>query len=302
MPEAIMKNSSHKNIEDALFENYLKYFKTAEERRRWNVWKDFAWNTANRNAGEDVAEIVEAFSSIEMFLPDYTAKILELVRKSRGRAWFQANWGYEESKHSLVLVEWLVRSGYRNANGLREYENSLLENGEWELPFDTPARMIVYTMIQEKATQINYVNLRRVAEERGDLLLGAILRRVAADEAAHFDFFRRGVMVFLRHARNQMLDDLRFVFARFKMPALSLVPDWDFREKTIRRLGVYGAREFLRDVYLPILADLRLSPEELVYLGARRRAIEAAEERREKSLATARVYSFPNDFRVGENL
>jgi acyl-[acyl-carrier-protein] desaturase len=291
-----MKHTNHKLIEDALFENYLRYFKTTEERRRWNVWKDFEWNKANRAAGEDVAQIVEAFSSIEMFLPDYTAKILELVRKSRGRAWFQANWGYEESKHSLVLAEWLVRSGYRSASGLHEYENDLLERGEWELPFDTPSQMIVYTMIQERATQLNYVNLRGVAAGRGDTLLDAILRRVAADEAAHFDFFRRGVSVFLQHARNQTLDDLKFVFRNFKMPALSLVPDWEAREKTIRRLGVYGAREYLLDVYLPILADLRLSPDELAYLGAPSRAVEAAAERQEKSLATRKVYSIPNGF------
>jgi hypothetical protein len=32
------------------------------------------------------------------------------VRGSRGRAWFHANWGYEESKHSMALGDWLLRS------------------------------------------------------------------------------------------------------------------------------------------------------------------------------------------------
>lgn len=282
-----------KKIEDEFFNNYLEFFKVAESRRRWNVWNDFEWDKANGDAGEDVAQIVEAFSSVEMFLPDYTAKILELVRKSRGRAWFQANWGYEESKHSLVLAEWLVRSGYRRASSLHEYESSLLDNGEWELPFDTPSQMIIYTMIQEKATQLNYVNLRRIATERGDAVLDSILRRVAADEAAHFDFFRRGVTVFLRHARSAALDDLKFVFRRFRMPALTLIPGWENHEKTIRRLGVYGPREYLTQVYKPIILNLQLSADELIYIGAPRAFVQEAEERREKSRTTEKVYSIP---------
>src|SRR5690242_20415647 len=123
-------------IEEKFFNQYLEYFKLAEDRRRWNIWKDIPWEEVNRDASPLIAEVVEAFSAVEMFLPDYTAKILQMIRKSRGRAWFQANWGYEESKHSLTLAEWLVVSGQRTEEGMRAYENSLLDNSEWELPFD----------------------------------------------------------------------------------------------------------------------------------------------------------------------
>jgi acyl-[acyl-carrier-protein] desaturase len=48
-----------------------------------------------------------------MYLPDFTAKLLNMIRRSRGRAWFHVNWGYEESKHSLALEAWLLASGHR---------------------------------------------------------------------------------------------------------------------------------------------------------------------------------------------
>src|SRR5258708_4750458 len=115
-------------IEQRFFEHYLEYFKLAEDRRRWNLWKDVPWDKCNPNASPLIADVVEAFSAVEMFLPDYTAKILQLIRKSRGRAWFQANWGYEESKHSLTLAEWLVRSRQRSAEGMPAYEKPLLDN------------------------------------------------------------------------------------------------------------------------------------------------------------------------------
>src|SRR5260370_24183013 len=97
-------------IEKQFFENFMKFFHQAEERRRWNIERDIPWEQANRTTSERTAKIVEAFSAVEMYLPDYTSKMLHMIRRSRGRAWFQANSGYEESKHSLTLDRWLIAS------------------------------------------------------------------------------------------------------------------------------------------------------------------------------------------------
>jgi len=71
---------------------------------------DIPWAEVNSRLRPEVADVVESFTAIELYLPDYTSKILPVVRSSRGRAWFYANWGYEESKHSLALGDWLLRS------------------------------------------------------------------------------------------------------------------------------------------------------------------------------------------------
>ena len=49
--------------------------------------------------------MVESFCAVELFLPDYITKFLEVNKNSRGGAWFLANWGYEELKHSLALAD-----------------------------------------------------------------------------------------------------------------------------------------------------------------------------------------------------
>lgn len=265
-------------IEEKFFQHYLEFFKLAEDRRRWNLWKDIPWEDANPNTSPLIADVCEAFSAVEMFLPDYTAKILQLIRKSRGRAWFQANWGYEESKHSLTLAEWLVRSGHRTEEGMRAYENSLLDNAEWQLPFDHPRQMIIYTMIQELATWLNYWNLKALAEEEGDPALARALHLISADEKCHYNFFRKGVKVFLEHEPAETLADLRFVFEQFEMPAHTLIPGWDERAAQIHAAGIYGPRQYLQKVYLPILDDLGLTRKELNAAGAPSRAV-AVDER-----------------------
>src|SRR4051794_16036878 len=116
-------------IEDRFFDMYLQFFKISEERRRWKLFKDIPWSQVNRKVNPLVVSAVEASTAVEMFLPDYAAKVMQMFRKSRGRAWFIANWAYEESKHSLTLGEWLIRTGARDEKQLRAFENSLLDGG-----------------------------------------------------------------------------------------------------------------------------------------------------------------------------
>ena len=255
-------------IEERFFNLYLEFFKLAEERRRWNIWKDIPWEKVNTETSPIVVTVVEAFSAVEMFLPDYTAKILLMIRKSRGRGWFQANWGYEESKHSLALAEWLVRSGKRTEEGMRAYENSLLDGPEWELPFDHPRQMIIYTMIQELATWLNYWNLKAIVEKEGDFALARALHLISADEKTHYNFFRKGVKIFMEYEPAETLADIKYVFEQFAMPAQTLIPGWDERAKEIQKAGIYGPRQFITRVYQPILADLGLTRQELMAAGA----------------------------------
>lgn len=253
-------------IEEILYENYLKFFRMAEEKRRWNIWRDVPWDKANPDSSDLTADIVESFSAVELYLPDYTAKIMELVRESRGRAWFQTNWGYEESKHSMVLQEWLQRSGKRTEDQITEFERTLFGD-EWELPFDHPRQMIIYTMIQELATGLNYTNLRRRAEAERDECLSRVLRWVSADESAHYNFFRKAVKAYLELEPDETIADLKFVFDNFAMPAQYQIPDWDERGKMIEQAGIYGPRMYIQKVRLPILEDLKVTRQQLKAAG-----------------------------------
>lgn len=249
-------------LEDKFYELYREYFRHAENGRRWNVERDIPWSQCNPQTSEKVAQAVEAFMAVEMYLPDYTSKILHLVRHSRGRAWFQANWGYEESKHSMALEEWLVQSGKRTEAQTREYADTLLQK-EWELPFESPRQMIIYTTLQELSTQLNYRKLNTLAKEEGDEALVTALNYISRDEAAHFKFFKDGVKVFLEDNRDQTLADIQYVLTNFKMPAIDLIAEWPTYLNNIVELGLFSARIFLTEVVTPALKQLEVTRADL---------------------------------------
>ncbi len=266
VPIAPRRGSVTAQVEEIFFENFLKYFKNAEEKRRWSIEKDIPWDKTSANSTELTAQIVESFTAVEMYLPDYTHKIMELIRRSRGRAWFQANWGFEESKHSIVLEEWLIRSGKRTEEQMRDFESQLL-GAEWQLPFDSPRQMIIYTTIQELATGVNYTNLRRRAESEGDEALARTLRWVSADESAHYNFFRKGVKTYLALEPEETINDIKFVFDHFAMPAHALIPEWQERGEAIEAAGIYGPKMYLSKIRRPILEDLNISRTQLKEAG-----------------------------------
>ena len=285
-------------VEEIFFEGYLRYFKTSEEKRRWNMWRDIPWDKANNNSSDVTADIVESFTAVEMYLPDYTHKIMQLIRQSRGRAWFQANWGYEESRHSMVLEEWLLRSGKRTEEQVREFEAQLL-GAEWNLPFDSPRQMIIYTMIQELATGVNYTNLRRRAESEGDEALARTLRWVSADESAHYNFFRKGVKTYLALEPDETITDIKFVFDHFAMPAHALIPEWQRRGEAIEESGIYGPKMYLSKIRRPILDDLGITRQQLKDAGLPQEDADPLADARDQETIDqaqallARTYSLP---------
>ena len=298
-PTAPRAGSTTAQIEEIFFESFLRYFKTSEEKRRWNMWRDIPWDKTSPDSTEVTASIVESFSAVEMYLPDYTHKIMQLIRRSRGRAWFQANWGYEESRHSMVLEEWLLRSGKRTEEQVREFENQLLGE-EWNLPFDTPRQMIIYTMIQELATGVNYTNLRRRAESERDETLSRTLRWVSADESAHYNFFRKGTKAYLALEPEETIKDIKFVFDHFAMPAHALIPDWEERGAQIEAAGIYGPKMYLAKIRRPILDDLGIGRQQLKDAGLPDDEADELGDRREQAAIDlresdyARTYSLPS--------
>lgn len=278
-------------LENRFYDLYLEYFHKAEAHRRWNLQKDIPWEQITRSADPAVVQVVQAFMGVELYLPDYTSKILHLIRASRGRAWFQANWGYEESKHSLALEMWLTKSGSRTDEQMRNFEEEILGR-EWGLPYDTPLEMILYTVLQEFATSLNYRGLRRIAQDSKDAALDKVLVLLARDEMGHFEFFKNGVLIFMEKDRDRVLEGLNRVIRTFRMPAQDLIPGWDSQDRLIRELGIFDNRIYMREVVKPTLKALGINSEEL---REARRQLEGTES---PSTPETRLSSkAPNDLR-----
>ncbi len=247
-------------MDEFFYRELVKYLALAEEKRRWNVFNDIAWHEANPNTTDTLAHCVETFCAVELYLPDFTSKMLHMIRRSRGRAWFHVNWGYEESKHSMALESWLLASGHRSEEQREQFEQELLE-AEWELPFDHPRQMVCYTMIQELATFWNYRNLEKMATQQKDWALVGALRLISVDERVHYNFYRNTVKEWMKYDEAATVDDLKYVFEHFTMPGRTQIPRYDESARILAQTGIYGPREYVKLVKNPILQDLKLDKD-----------------------------------------
>ena len=253
---------SSPGIEADLFALYRDYFDRAEKKRRWSLREDIPWKECNPNLNPAVADLVETFLAVEMQLPDYVASAMTRARNSRACSWFYANWGYEESKHSLALGDWLLRSGSRSEEQMADMESQVFSH-KWDVPHESPVGMLAYAMVQELATGLNYRNLRCRVDDEGDPALSRLLGFLGVDEQAHYGFFLRAVRLFLKHDRPETLRQLHRVLHNFTMPVIYELDDGHRRVEAIKDLGVFDERMFYREVYAPILDSLGVGRPEL---------------------------------------
>ena len=248
--------------QERLYRMYTAFFDKAEEERRWNPFRDPPWDKINKEPSEQLVTIAETFCCVESYLPDYIAKGINVVRPYFGQAWFAANWGYEESKHSIALIEWLMRSGARTPEQIFDLQNRLM-SGEWALPFDTARQMTIYGCFQEMATFVIYVKQEQRAKQSGDDCLAAIFRLNARDEIAHCRFYEDVVKVLLEEDRVGTLQDIAHVAKNFQMPGVGIVPDYEDRIKVMREEGRVDRAVFLQKVFFPVLKYLEVTRQEL---------------------------------------
>src|SRR5437588_5579328 len=264
-------------LEEAFYRLYRDFFDQAERKRRWSIRDDIPWHQVNRSMPPAVANVVESFCAVELYLPDYLTRALDLplIRASRGRAWFHANWGYEESKHSLALGDWLLRSGQRSEEQMADLEGQVFDH-EWQLPRDSPLGMILYGMTQELATWLNYRNLRQRVDEFGDPALSQLLVYISVDERCHHDFYKQIARMYLERDRQGTLEELRRVLQTFAMPALHMLADSQQRVAEVKALNIYDEEIFYRDVLRPLLAALGVEWSEFRQRDPQRKSWAAA--------------------------
>jgi acyl-[acyl-carrier-protein] desaturase len=261
--------------QERLYNMYKTFFDKAEQERRWNPLRDVPYDKIKKDAPESMIVVAETFCCVESYLPDYVAKGINIVRPYFGQAWFSANWAYEESKHSVALMEYLLRCGQRTPEYLWDLQSRLMES-EWKLPFDTSRQMTIYGCFQEMATFVIYVKQEQRSKEIGDECLATIFRLNARDEIAHCRFYEDVVKVLLEEDRAGTVRDIAYVAKKFEMPGVGIVPDYDERVKVMRDEGKVDRGVFLQKVFFPILKYIGVTRQELQEAAFADRARERA--------------------------
>ncbi|MBG1261234.1 acyl-ACP desaturase [Nostoc commune] len=250
--------------QEKMYRAYMEFFDIAERKRRWHPLNDIPWEKLNpAKNSEEKAICVETFCGVELYVPDYTANGFNLTRTIFGHAWFQANWGYEESKHGLTFREYLIRSGQRTEEQYADFEQQIFAQ-VWNLPFHTRRQMSCYGALQESATFLIYRAQMEKARQEGDEVLDKIYFYVSRDEAAHMGFYIKVLQLELEEDREGTLADLAHVIYHFQMPGVGLIPEYD------QRLGVDGvgisSQQFLQRGIFPLLKAVGTSRQEIVKL------------------------------------
>jgi acyl-[acyl-carrier protein] desaturase len=254
-----------------LWHQFRDYFDMAEKKRRWNCAEDIPWAQCNRNLDPAISDVVWTFCAVELFLPDYLAKSIPMVRDNRGRAFMFANWGYEELKHSMALGDWLLHSGWRTEEQMQDLEAGVFKQ-EYDLPYDNPLFMVCYTTFQELATGVHYRNLKRVIGGKCPALDKA-LTLISIDESAHADFFRKVFETYLEFDRHEALGALHEVIKGFQMPAVNLLIDGKRRAAAVKELNIFDEAIYYGTVVTPILDKLGVTKQEMKVYARRERGV-----------------------------
>jgi acyl-[acyl-carrier-protein] desaturase len=187
------------DTERQLYRLYQSFFRQAEDERHWNVWQDIPWDQAPATAPSDaLCEMALSQYRDALMLPDYAAVTLQILRSSRGRAWFVTRWSYDEGRHLLGLHEWLLRrAGVADAD-LKALAETQLSEYRWAPPFEDAEAVMVDALVWELTELEQLAGLRERAVAEGDMPLLRLIELVLADEAAHREFFREALALLAR--------------------------------------------------------------------------------------------------------
>ncbi len=262
-------------MREQVYRAYHEFFDAAERKRRWHPFRDLPWEKMDRSKNtEQDAVCIETFCGVELYVPDYTRNGFALTRDSFGHGWFQANWGYEESKHSLAFREYLIQSELRTQEQYDAFEDKIF-SVVWALPFPTRRQMNCYGALQESATYLIYQAQKEKAKRNGNELLEQVYFFISRDEAAHMGFYRKILQLEMAEDHDGTIDDLAHVVSHFAMPGVEVIPEYHDR-LAVEGVGITSDQFLLHGIF-PLLKSLGTTRSELVRSVRKQRLARAAE-------------------------
>ncbi|MGS2804941.1 acyl-ACP desaturase [Nocardia sp. MW-W600-9] len=194
--------------------------------RAWDVETAVDWAAADAGRlTEGQRSAVQFVTLIEDHLPGYfdvyhrhfpvdDTVDLPTFEHNRELYHFTVRWALEEDTHARALTRYQEAAGIADRDTLRS-ELAIEGHKPFDLPYDHPVQFFAYALVQEKATQMYYQQLRDVV---ADPVLATVLTRLSRDEARHFSFMADVVTRYLRHDGDAVVAPIRDVVANFRMP------------------------------------------------------------------------------------
>jgi acyl-[acyl-carrier-protein] desaturase len=281
---------------------YRWYVERSQRLRNWNPDTVVDWTQMRQDHSPQFMRIIEGFFAVEQYVPDYVTALLKVIRKSQGRSHFHIRWGSEEERHAELWQNAVLFSGVRSGDWVRNYSDELRAN-MWSLPWDDPMHMIFYTVFQERATQVNYLNTAVIARGQSEVpdfmgdadpIMVQAAKTIAADEAAHYNFFLEGARLYLYYYPTKALEAMSDVIRYFSMPAGPIIPNYDRFAELVHRAAIYGPREHARDVVAIALKNLGVAGRKALEAGIRKTRLVPDEHGNLRETAIFEGIDFPS--------
>lgn len=231
----------HKELTDKIDWSYHEFLP-------WELGKNFKTHPYEPGQGtlsDEIYLAVETALLTEVNLPWFTSGLSDTFRGSLEVLQdFVHTWTSEEDQHSSLLHTYLLLTRNGDPKRIHTLRKETIQEG-WLPDMHSPVEVMVYTTIQELATQVFYLNVAKAAEKQ-DPHIAIVLRQLAKDETLHYDFYRKAVKAHLEINPNYVWP-VADVMLEFQMPGASM-PNFKERMQTIALHAGYGPAQFYRQV------------------------------------------------------
>lgn len=155
-------------------------------------------------------------------------------------------WTAEEDRHGCVLRDYVRDVRAFDIRALESLQYAYIESGfnpEWERD---PYRLLAYTSLQERATQVAHANTGRTCG-RYEPTIQRVLAHVSGDEARHYKFYRSIFAEVLKRDTERALNALLRVMPALAMPGHT-IPNYAAMSEVMLRADIYGPRHYQKIV------------------------------------------------------
>ncbi|MGQ0698490.1 MAG: acyl-ACP desaturase [Panacagrimonas sp.] len=201
---------------------------------------------AMREAARGLPDVVRVALALNLLTEEGLPHFHRLIAVYFGPAspWSDWNhlWTAEEDRHGCAMRDYVRDARVFDMRALEVMQFKYIEAGfepDWQ---QDPYRLLAYTSLQEKATQISHANTGRMSAGI-EPALQRVLAHIAGDESRHYQFYRAVFGDILRADAERALESLLKVTLGFAMPGHN-IPGFSEMSEVLSRGGVFGTRHY----------------------------------------------------------
>jgi acyl-[acyl-carrier-protein] desaturase len=212
---------------------------------------DYEWDPAESGI-EDPAVRSALFVNLltEDNLPHYFETIYNLYGRDSGWGEWSMRWCAEEGRHAIVIRDYLTVTRAVDPVALERGRMSQISQGMVPRP-QTVVDGLVYVTLQELATRISHSNTGKLIT---DPVGTKIMKRVAADEQLHYNFYRDMTSAALEVDASTVILALERQVRDFEMPGVG-IPDFATHASAIAKAEIYDFLIHHDEILQPVVID-----------------------------------------------